>query len=83
MIGSLLPLLLSIQAPAATAAAVPSLSERYPPSRPGMVYDPVTETYLPAIGWTPPNARKTQQPTGPQMHFYRAGQKIGEVPVRR
>ncbi len=81
MIGSLLPLLLSIQAPVATAA-VPSLSERYPPSRPGMVYDPVTETYLPAIGWTPPNAQKTQ-PTGPQMHFYRAGQKIGEVPVRR
>ncbi|MBA2932854.1 hypothetical protein HZF05_01970 [Sphingomonas sp. CGMCC 1.13654] len=80
MAGPIIALLLSIQAPSLIPQAPPVAMPGK--ERPGMAYDPITETYVPIIGWKPPPLTGTV-PAGTKMQYNRLGQKVGEVPVRR
>jgi hypothetical protein len=78
MIGPLLALLLSSPT---LGAVLPAQQERQHPARPGMVYDAVTDRYVPIIGWRPSPSPTLPIPAGTRFQPNRLGQKLGEAPI--
>jgi len=79
MTGPTIALLLSLQA-SGGAVLVPKPGAE-PPTRPGMVYDAITEHYVPIIGWHPQSSGPQDLPRGTKLEYKRLGQKIGEAPI--
>jgi len=77
---SAIALLMAIQAPTLVPDAPPVPRPGH--ARPGMAYNPVTDTYVPIKGWR--SDPSSGMPTaGSRLRYNRIGKKIGDVAVRR
>jgi hypothetical protein len=78
MAGSMIALLMSLQAPALIPDAPPVAQPAKAPP-PGMAYDPITGTTIPIVGLRPNPGLPA---AGTRLKYNRLGQKIGEAPIR-
>jgi hypothetical protein len=46
-----------------------------------MLYDAITDRYVPIVGWRPANSANLPTPTGTKFQPNRLGQKLGEAPI--
>ncbi len=78
---SALILLFAIQAAGGGVTVVDPAST--PVSHPGVVYEEITGTYVPIIGWKQTATGPHEIEAGTKLQYKRIGQKVGDAAVPR